>query len=145
MTAPTRQRRTAAVDVGRRRPARDGRRLRRRAGRRLAHGWTLAQAAWDDVADRLLTPRVAAGELQVIRYDQPGHGRSTWPAGPTAGSPSTSSAPTWASCSTSSLPTRSGPLGGRIDGRHDDHVPGRGAPELFEAGARRRPGVDVGR
>jgi len=46
----------------------------------LAHGWTLAQAAWDDVAD-LLTPRVAAGELRVIRYDQPGHGRSTWSEG----------------------------------------------------------------
>jgi pimeloyl-ACP methyl ester carboxylesterase len=43
----------------------------------LAHGWTLAQAAWDDVAD-LLTPRVAAGELRIIRYDQPGHGRSSW-------------------------------------------------------------------
>jgi pimeloyl-ACP methyl ester carboxylesterase len=43
----------------------------------LAHGWTLAQAAWDDVA-HLLTPRVAAGELRVIRYDQRGHGRSTW-------------------------------------------------------------------
>lgn len=46
----------------------------------LAHGWTLAQAAWDDVAE-LLTPRVAAGELRVIRYDQPGHGRSTWSEG----------------------------------------------------------------
>ncbi|MGZ4509627.1 MAG: alpha/beta fold hydrolase [Blastococcus sp.] len=46
----------------------------------LAHGWTLAQGAWDDVAD-LLTPRVAAGELRVIRYDQPGHGRSTWSEG----------------------------------------------------------------
>jgi pimeloyl-ACP methyl ester carboxylesterase len=43
----------------------------------LAHGWTLSQAAWDDVAD-LLTPRVAAGELRVVRYDQRGHGRSTW-------------------------------------------------------------------
>jgi pimeloyl-ACP methyl ester carboxylesterase len=43
----------------------------------LAHGWTLAQAAWDDVA-ALLTPRVAAGELRLIRYDQRGHGRSTW-------------------------------------------------------------------
>jgi pimeloyl-ACP methyl ester carboxylesterase len=43
----------------------------------LAHGWTLAQAAWDDVA-HLLTPRVAAGELRVVRYDQRGHGRSTW-------------------------------------------------------------------
>ncbi len=43
----------------------------------LAHGWTLAQAAWGDVAE-LLTPRVAAGELRVIRYDQRGHGRSTW-------------------------------------------------------------------
>jgi pimeloyl-ACP methyl ester carboxylesterase len=43
----------------------------------LAHGWTLAQASWDDVA-HLLTPRVAAGELRVIRYDQRGHGRSTW-------------------------------------------------------------------
>ena len=43
----------------------------------LAHGWTLAQAAWDDVA-ALLPPRVAAGELRVIRYDQRGHGRSTW-------------------------------------------------------------------
>jgi pimeloyl-ACP methyl ester carboxylesterase len=43
----------------------------------LAHGWTLAQAAWDDVAD-LLRPRVADGELRLIRYDQRGHGRSSW-------------------------------------------------------------------
>ncbi|TKJ30448.1 alpha/beta hydrolase [Blastococcus sp. CCUG 61487] len=43
----------------------------------LAHGWTLAQAAWDDVA-KLLTPQVEAGELRLIRYDQRGHGRSTW-------------------------------------------------------------------
>ena len=43
----------------------------------LAHGWTLAQAAWDDVA-QLLTPRVADGQLRLIRYDQRGHGRSTW-------------------------------------------------------------------
>ena len=51
----------------------------------MAHGWTLAQAAWDDVAE-LLTPRVAAGELRVVRYDQRGHGRSTWgsPAHPEA-------------------------------------------------------------
>ena len=43
----------------------------------LAHGWTLAQAAWDDVAE-LLHPRAAAGGLRVVRYDQRGHGRSTW-------------------------------------------------------------------
>ncbi|TQN43478.1 pimeloyl-ACP methyl ester carboxylesterase [Blastococcus colisei] len=43
----------------------------------LAHGWTLAQAAWDDVAE-LLLPRLAAGELRLIRYDQRGHGRSSW-------------------------------------------------------------------
>jgi pimeloyl-ACP methyl ester carboxylesterase len=43
----------------------------------LAHGWTLAQAAWDDVA-ALLESRTAAGELRLIRYDQRGHGRSTW-------------------------------------------------------------------
>jgi pimeloyl-ACP methyl ester carboxylesterase len=43
----------------------------------LAHGWTLAQAAWDDVAE-LLRPGVAAGELRLIRYDQRGHGRSNW-------------------------------------------------------------------
>jgi pimeloyl-ACP methyl ester carboxylesterase len=43
----------------------------------LAHGWTLAQAAWDDVA-ALLTPRVAEGRLRLVRYDQRGHGRSTW-------------------------------------------------------------------
>jgi len=43
----------------------------------LAHGWTLAQAAWDEVAD-LLKPRIADGELRLIRYDQRGHGRSTW-------------------------------------------------------------------
>ena len=43
----------------------------------LAHGWTLAQAAWDDVAE-LLAPRIAGGELRLIRYDQRGHGRSTW-------------------------------------------------------------------
>ena len=43
----------------------------------LAHGWTLAQAAWDDVAD-LLAPRIAAGGLRLVRYDQRGHGRSTW-------------------------------------------------------------------
>ncbi len=43
----------------------------------LAHGWTLAQAAWDDVAELLLA-RAAEGELRLIRYDQRGHGRSTW-------------------------------------------------------------------
>ena len=43
----------------------------------LAHGWTLSQAAWDDVADRL-TPHITAGELRLVRYDQRGHGRSTW-------------------------------------------------------------------
>jgi pimeloyl-ACP methyl ester carboxylesterase len=43
----------------------------------LAHGWTLAQAAWDDVAE-LLIPRVAEGRLRLVRYDQRGHGRSTW-------------------------------------------------------------------
>jgi pimeloyl-ACP methyl ester carboxylesterase len=44
----------------------------------LAHGWTLSQAAWDDVAERLV-PRAADGELRMVRYDQRGHGRSTWP------------------------------------------------------------------
>jgi pimeloyl-ACP methyl ester carboxylesterase len=43
----------------------------------LAHGWTLAQAAWDDVAEAL-APRVAAGQLRLVRYDQRGHGRSGW-------------------------------------------------------------------
>jgi len=43
----------------------------------LAHGWTLAQAAWDDVAG-LLSRRLADGELRLVRYDQRGHGRSTW-------------------------------------------------------------------
>ncbi|MCW2535657.1 MAG: putative hydrolase or acyltransferase of alpha/beta superfamily, partial [Modestobacter sp.] len=43
----------------------------------LAHGWTLAQAAWDDVAAEL-AGRVAAGGLRLVRYDQRGHGRSTW-------------------------------------------------------------------
>ncbi|WP_100498448.1 alpha/beta fold hydrolase [Geodermatophilus chilensis] len=43
----------------------------------LAHGWTLSQAAWDDPA-RLLRPRVAAGEVRLVRYDQRGHGRSSW-------------------------------------------------------------------
>jgi len=45
----------------------------------LAHGWTLAQAAWGDVAG-LLAPTIADGELRLIRYDQRGHGRSTWPS-----------------------------------------------------------------
>jgi len=43
----------------------------------LAHGWTLAQAAWEDVAAEL-APELAAGELRLVRYDQRGHGRSTW-------------------------------------------------------------------
>ncbi|MGY1779363.1 alpha/beta fold hydrolase [Geodermatophilus sp. SYSU D01036] len=43
----------------------------------LAHGWTLSQAAWDDVA-ALLTPQVADGRLRLVRYDQRGHGRSSW-------------------------------------------------------------------
>ncbi|MCA0143634.1 alpha/beta fold hydrolase [Blastococcus sp. LR1] len=43
----------------------------------LAHGWTLSQAAWDDVST-LLADRVADGELRLVRYDQRGHGRSTW-------------------------------------------------------------------
>jgi pimeloyl-ACP methyl ester carboxylesterase len=45
----------------------------------LAHGWTLSQAAWDDVAAEL-APEVAAGQLRLVRYDQRGHGRSTWGA-----------------------------------------------------------------
>ncbi|MGY1730697.1 alpha/beta fold hydrolase [Geodermatophilus sp. SYSU D01045] len=51
----------------------------------LAHGWTLSQAAWDDVA-ALLTGQVADGRLRLVCYDQRGHGRSTWgsPAHPTA-------------------------------------------------------------
>ncbi|MGY2004075.1 alpha/beta fold hydrolase [Blastococcus sp. SYSU DS1024] len=44
----------------------------------LAHGWTLSQAAWDDVAG-LLAGHVADGALRLVRYDQRGHGRSTWP------------------------------------------------------------------
>jgi pimeloyl-ACP methyl ester carboxylesterase len=43
----------------------------------LAHGWTLAQAAWDDVAAEL-APEIDAGQLRLVRYDQRGHGRSTW-------------------------------------------------------------------
>ena len=31
----------------------------------LAHGWTLSQAAWDDVADRLV-PRAAARHMIVM-------------------------------------------------------------------------------
>ncbi|PWW24743.1 pimeloyl-ACP methyl ester carboxylesterase [Geodermatophilus normandii] len=51
----------------------------------LAHGWTLSQAAWDDVAG-LLGTQVADGRLRLVRYDQRGHGRSTWgpPTRPTA-------------------------------------------------------------
>lgn len=45
----------------------------------LAHGWTLAQAAWDDVAAEL-APEVRGGALRLVRYDQRGHGRSTWGA-----------------------------------------------------------------
>jgi pimeloyl-ACP methyl ester carboxylesterase len=45
----------------------------------LSHGWTLSQAAWDDVA-AALAPDIAAGELRLVRYDQRGHGRSTWGA-----------------------------------------------------------------
>ncbi|MGY1813149.1 alpha/beta fold hydrolase [Blastococcus sp. SYSU D00820] len=43
----------------------------------LAHGWTLSQASWDDPVAALV-PRIADGELRLIRYDQRGHGRSTW-------------------------------------------------------------------
>ncbi|WP_167759097.1 alpha/beta hydrolase [Blastococcus sp. TF02A-35] len=43
----------------------------------LAHGWTLSQAAWDDVST-LLADQVADGRLRLVRYDQRGHGRSTW-------------------------------------------------------------------
>ncbi|WP_336029787.1 alpha/beta fold hydrolase [Geodermatophilus sp. FMUSA9-8] len=43
----------------------------------LAHGWTLSQAAWDDVA-ALLGGQVADGRLRLVRYDQRGHGRSSW-------------------------------------------------------------------
>ncbi|MGY1773379.1 alpha/beta fold hydrolase [Blastococcus sp. SYSU D00813] len=46
----------------------------------LAHGWTLSQASWDDPVERLV-PRIAAGDLRLVRYDQRGHGRSTWAAG----------------------------------------------------------------
>jgi pimeloyl-ACP methyl ester carboxylesterase len=79
MSAPTVLRRVAAVRTG------DGALVHAVADGSddapvtlvLAHGWTLARASWEDVA-ALLTPRVAAGELRVVRYDQRGHGRSTW-------------------------------------------------------------------
>jgi pimeloyl-ACP methyl ester carboxylesterase len=79
MSAPTVLRRVAAVRTG------DGALIHAvvdgsddaRVTLVLAHGWTLAQASWGDVA-ALLAPRVATGELRVIRYDQRGHGRSTW-------------------------------------------------------------------
>jgi pimeloyl-ACP methyl ester carboxylesterase len=78
-TSPTVCRRVAAV------PTPDGATLHATVDGRggapmtvvMAHGWTLAQAAWDDVAE-LLTRQVVAGELRVVRYDQRGHGRSTW-------------------------------------------------------------------
>ncbi len=46
----------------------------------LAHGWTLSQASWNDPV-ALLVPRIAAGGLRLVRYDQRGHGRSTWAPG----------------------------------------------------------------
>jgi pimeloyl-ACP methyl ester carboxylesterase len=77
--SPTVLRRTAAIRAG------DGALLHATVDGRpdapltlvLAHGWTLAQAAWDDVA-ALLAPRVADGGLRLVRYDQRGHGRSSW-------------------------------------------------------------------
>jgi len=62
MSAPTLFRRVAAV------PTPDGARLHAVVDGSddapvtlvLAHGWTLAQAAWDDVADRL-APRISDG------------------------------------------------------------------------------------
>ena len=79
MTSPTLLRRVAAVDTT------DGAQLHAVVDGSddapvtvvMAHGWTLAQATWDDVA-HLLQPRVTAGEVRLIRYDQRGHGRSTW-------------------------------------------------------------------
>ncbi len=65
----------------------------------LAHGWTLAQAAWDDVA-ALLAPDVAAGEVRLVRYDQRGHGRSTW--GSVDATPTRSRSTCWARTSPSS-------------------------------------------
>ena len=78
MSAPV-QRRTLAVDAG------DGALLHTTVDGPddapvtlvLAHGWTLAQAAWDDVA-ALLADDVRAGRLRLARYDQRGHGRSGW-------------------------------------------------------------------
>jgi pimeloyl-ACP methyl ester carboxylesterase len=81
MTAALVQRRTVAVDAG------DGGLLHATVEGSdaapvtlvLAHGWTLSQAAWDDVAAEL-SPEVATGRLRLVRYDQRGHGRSTWGA-----------------------------------------------------------------
>ncbi|WP_409332642.1 alpha/beta fold hydrolase [Trujillonella humicola] len=81
-SGPTRERRTAAV------PTDDGALLHATVDGSddapvtlvLAHGWTLSQASWDDPVG-LLVPRVAAGELRLVRYDQRGHGRSTWAPG----------------------------------------------------------------
>ena len=96
----------------------------------MAHGWTLAQAAWDDVAE-LLTPRVAAGELRVVRYDQRGHGRSTW------GEADISIDQLGDDLERGARPAGTHRPGGArraLDGRHDDHGARRGA-----AGAVRRP------
>ena len=113
----------------------------------LAHGWTLAQAAWDDVAE-LLTPRVAAGELRLIRYDQRGHGRSTWGryAGDVAELSIDQLGADLGDADRPAGPHRARRPGRALDGRHDDHVPGRGpARAVRRPRPRRGPRVDVRR
>ena len=113
----------------------------------LAHGWTLAQAAWDDVAD-LLGPadrrrRAAAGPLRPARA-RPLHlgpvrrRRGRAQHRPARRRPRRRARPAGAH--------RPGRPRRPLDGRHDDHVPGRGPPRAVRRPRPRRgAGVDVGR
>ena len=98
----------------------------------LAHGWTLAQAAWDDVAELLAAARgrrrAAAGPLRPAR-PRPLHlGLAT----PTkADSPSTCSVTTSPTCSTSSRPTGPVVLGGHSMGGMTIMCLAAARPELF--------------
>ena len=96
----------------------------------LAHGWTLAQAAWDDVAE-LLAPagrrrRAAAGPLRPARARPLDLGPRRAPT-----SPSTSSATTSASCSTQLAPTGPVVLGGHSMGGMTIMCLAAARPELF--------------
>ena len=97
----------------------------------FVHGYTLSMASWTfqrrTLAAELATANGHRPAARLVFYDQRGHGAS----GPRS-APSTPRSSSWprdlAAVLDAPGAARAGRAGRALDGRHDDHGPGRAAP-----------------